>query len=248
MKTFRADLHIHTLLSPCGSLDNTPTTIINRAKEKQLDIIGITDHNCGLQSFLVKELGEKAGIFVMMGMEITSKEEAHCLAFFEKKSVVNEFSNFIYDHILPIHNDPDRFGYQVVIDKDEDVINEIDKLLISATDLDIDRLEHEVHQRNGLFIPAHIERPRFSLTSQLGFVPPDMNVDGFEISRHTNLNEILTQYPYLKNYAFIQSSDAHYPEDIGKTYTEFEMEAASFDEIRLALKKENGRNVSPHRK
>lgn len=247
MKTFRADLHIHTLLSPCGSLDNTPATIIERAKEEKLNIIGITDHNSGLQSFLVKELGEKAGIFVMMGMEVTSKEEAHCLAFFEKKSTVVEFSNFLYDRILPIHNDPDKFGYQVVIDKDDDIINEIDKLLISATDLDIDQLEHEVHKRDGLFIPAHIERPCFSLTSQLGFVPPDMNVDAFEISRHITLSQILTQYPYLKKYSFIQSSDAHYPEDIGKVYAEFIMEEASFSEIRKALKGEDGRSVKPLR-
>jgi 3',5'-nucleoside bisphosphate phosphatase len=82
MKTFRADLHIHTVLSPCGDLDMSPGNIVSEAVNKGLDIIGITDHNTTRHCNLIKRMAEEKGIFVMQGAEITTKEEVHCLAFF----------------------------------------------------------------------------------------------------------------------------------------------------------------------
>ena len=75
MQPFKADLHLHTVLSPCGDLEMSPTNIIAKAKEKGLDCIAITDHNCTLHAKLAKEIGKENGIFVIMGAEITSKEE-----------------------------------------------------------------------------------------------------------------------------------------------------------------------------
>ncbi len=42
MQVFSADLHIHTVISPCGDLDMSPIRIIERVLERKLDIIGIT--------------------------------------------------------------------------------------------------------------------------------------------------------------------------------------------------------------
>ena len=42
---FKADLHIHTVLSPCGDLEMSPTAIVDRALERGLDMIAISDHN-----------------------------------------------------------------------------------------------------------------------------------------------------------------------------------------------------------
>ena len=33
MKTFRADLHIHTVLSPCGDLNMSPKNIVRKAHQ-----------------------------------------------------------------------------------------------------------------------------------------------------------------------------------------------------------------------
>jgi len=41
----RVDLHIHSCLSPCAHLLNTPGNIIKRAVKLGLDCIAITDHN-----------------------------------------------------------------------------------------------------------------------------------------------------------------------------------------------------------
>ncbi|MDX9771348.1 MAG: PHP domain-containing protein, partial [Tenuifilaceae bacterium] len=48
MQTYRADLHIHTVLSPCGDLDMSPRNIVELAKARNLDIIAVTDHNSTL--------------------------------------------------------------------------------------------------------------------------------------------------------------------------------------------------------
>ncbi|MDR0363902.1 MAG: PHP domain-containing protein [Bacteroidales bacterium] len=245
MKIFRADLHNHTLLSPCGSLENTPRLIIETVKSKGLNIIGITDHNSTMQAPLVKRLGKEAGIFVMCGAEVTTKEEAHCLAFFEDEDTLLEFGDFIYERILNIPNDPNKFGYQVLIDENEDILDQPEKLLISATDLSLDDLEREVHKRNGIFIPAHVDRHTFSLVSQLGFIPFDLNYDALELSKYTTREQFVAQFPYLEQATFIQSSDAHYPEDLAAVYTEFYMKEPTFQEILLALKGVDGRYAKP---
>ena len=62
MRLFKADLHIHTLLSPCGDLDMTPDEIVRLAKKCGLDIIGITDHNSTKHGKLAREYGRQAGV------------------------------------------------------------------------------------------------------------------------------------------------------------------------------------------
>ena len=41
LKPFWVDLHIHTLLSPCGELEMGAPEIVERAREAGLDVIGI---------------------------------------------------------------------------------------------------------------------------------------------------------------------------------------------------------------
>ena len=45
MHKFKADLHIHSCLSPCGSLEMSPMEILKKSSEAGLDIIALTDHN-----------------------------------------------------------------------------------------------------------------------------------------------------------------------------------------------------------
>ena len=73
MKKFNADLHIHTVLSPCADLEMSPRNIVNRASEQNISIIGICDHNSTLQCASVKTLAGKKGVVTMMGAEVTSQ-------------------------------------------------------------------------------------------------------------------------------------------------------------------------------
>ncbi len=243
MKLFRADLHTHTVLSPCGDLEMSPVNIIKRAKEKKIDIIGITDHNSTKQCAVLKEVGDEFGVFVIKGAEITTKEEVHCLTFFENDNQLFEFQKFIDAHITDIKNDVNRFGYQCLVDKYDNILEQEENLLISALDVGISEVEKKVHQLQGLFIPAHIDRVNNSILANLGFLPPDLEVDALEISKNVKYSDFIERNMYLKGKTFIQSSDAHYIDDIAKVYSLFEIEEISFQEIRMALKCENNRKV-----
>lgn len=244
LKPFTGDLHIHTLLSPCGDLEMSPANIVAVAKNRKLDIIAITDHNSTRHCKLVSELASGKDIFVLCGAEVTSREEAHCLAFLPDFETLDIFQNYLDEHLGNILNDVDKFGYQVQVDKDENIIYEEEKLLISAIDQSVEEIEKRVHDLNGIFIPAHVNRSMFSLISQLGFIPDDLNYDAIEISKHITRESFLKQHPYLSSKTFIQNSDAHFIENIGETSTNFHLERVSFEEIRMALQNKNGRFVS----
>lgn len=93
MNLYRADLHIHTCLSPCGSLDMSPTVIVETALARGLDIIAITDHNTTLQCPEIQSLGAEAGLTVLAGAEVCTREEAHCIALSEVMKPVPLSSN-----------------------------------------------------------------------------------------------------------------------------------------------------------
>ncbi len=243
MTIYRADLHIHTVLSPCGDLEMSPRSIIAQAKERGMAIIGISDHNSTLQSNLVYQLAQQEGILVLRGAEVTTKEEVHCLCFFEHDEELEKFQQLLENRLPNIPNNVDVFGYQVVVNEDDEILQEVEPLLISATSISIEELEGEAHRMNGIFIPAHINKSQNSVLSQLGFLPPDLRVDALELSRHVTVDAFLQKNKYLAKYPFIQSSDAHLLPDVGKVYTELQMESLSFAEVRMALHGENGRAI-----
>ncbi len=233
---FRADLHIHTLLSPCGSLEMNPARIISEAKKRGLDIIGITDHNTTRQCREVVRIGDEVGVKVFCGVEITTQEEAHCLAFFENFEKLDAFQVYLDAHLSNIKNVPDKFGDQVWVDENEMIAGEETRLLISALDQSVGDIEKEVHKLNGLFIAAHIDRPSYSLISQLEFIPVDLKLDGVELTDISRREMIIKTYSLPKNLAVITSSDAHHPEQIGTKPIELLMEEATFEELRKSLR------------
>lgn len=243
MKTFRADLHIHTLLSPCGDLEMSPANIVRTAKRLKIDIIGITDHNSTRHCALTTKLASEEGITVLTGAEVTTKEEVHCLAFFETDEQLSAFQIFIDEKLPAIRNNPAKFGDQVVIDENEVIVDEPQFLLISALNIGFDDMAKTVHRLGGLFIPAHVDRPSFSLISQLGFIPADHDADAFEISRSSDPSGFRRKHNVPEEFPLIKSSDAHFLKDIGRACTEFMLDEATFSEIRLALKKKDGRKV-----
>ena len=235
---FKADLHIHSVLSPCGDIDMSPSAIVAAAKERGMDIIGLTDHNSTLNADVTRRLGEKAGLHVLMGAEVTTKEEVHCLGFMPTVEKLAEFQAFLDSRVVWFENDVDKFGYQLVVDEDENVLEQVPHLLINALDLPLMELQQKVYELGGLFIPAHVDRPSFSLSSQLGFVPEGLRFHAMELSYHCRKSgyKFLKDCPWFSSYNFIQSSDAHYVGDIAKIYSVLEMPSFSFDNFREALR------------
>ncbi len=243
MKTFRTDLHIHTLLSPCGDLEMSPANIVSLAGQRGLDIIGITDHNTTKQCELVWKLAQKTNLTVFSGCEMTSREEVHCLGLFEDFDALRVFQDYLNQHLTIIPHNAALFGYQVLIDEDENILEELENYLGASLDVSIEEIERKVHELSGIFIPAHIDRPRNSLFSQLGFFPPELKVDALQISKLAEEVTIREKYKISQDITIVKFSDTHFPSDLGKIYTNFEMESPIFSEIKMALAHENGRKV-----
>ena len=203
------DLHIHSCLSPCGDMDMTPNNIVNMCKLKGLDMIAVTDHNTAKQLPVIKKVADYVGVALLPGLEVTTKEEAHMLAYFRTVDEAVDFSEYIYPHLPPIKNKPKLFGVQAYMDEDDEIIAEEERLLITALDLSIDELFGEITKRGGLAIPAHINRGANGLLQALGFVPAELPFKALEVTKGLPL-----PHKGLPDVKHLHSSDAHYLENI----------------------------------
>ncbi len=203
------DLHIHSALSPCGDEDMTPNNIVNMAYIKGLDIIAVTDHNSAKNARAVMEAG-KGVIKVVPGMEVTTAEEVHTLCLFPDIDSAEDMGEYVRSKMTGIKNDPRIFGRQLIMNAQDEIVGEEDLLLVNAVDMDIYEVSSETKKRGGLFIPAHIDKSSYSVTANLGFLPPDLYVDGLEITQR-GLSEYKEKYP---QHGVITDSDAHYLENI----------------------------------
>ncbi|MHC4331195.1 MAG: PHP domain-containing protein [Planctomycetota bacterium] len=235
MRKVRADLHVHTCLSPCADIQMLAPAIVERAKRAGLDMIGICDHNSAENAAAVAKAGARAGLAVIPGMEVTSSEEVHILGLFDSEADLMDLQDTIYQN-LPGENSEEAFGPQLVADEWGNVVEKNHRLLIGATTLTVDQVVDAIHRQSGLAIASHVDRERFSLIGQLGFIPEGLELDALEVSDPSRTGE---EY----GYPVITSSDAHFLEDVGKSFTSFELEDASLSEIGKALRHELGRRI-----
>ncbi|MBU1486821.1 PHP domain-containing protein [bacterium] len=242
LKEYRCDLHIHTCLSPCADPGMVPGLVIKKARARGFSAIAVSDHNSAENTRAFKKAGEREGLKVLGGMEITTREEVHILALFDRDEDLFKLQDIIYDN-LPGLNDEEAFGRQIVIDEDDQPIKINDRFLIGATLLSLEEIVDTVHRLSGIAIASHIDREGFGIIDQLGFIPPGLNLDGLEISPKIALARAREDYADLDRFELITSSDAHYLDDIGKCSTSFLIEGVSVEEIRKALFKEDGRRV-----
>ena len=235
------DLHIHTCLSPCAQSDMLPTTIIKQARDKNVDVVGICDHNSAENVLAVRKAGEKEGVQVLGGMEISSSEEVHILAFFDDDGALLEMQNIVYEN-LSGENDEKYFGEQLIVDEYDKIIGSTNKLLIGSTSLGIDRIVELVHSLGGLAVASHVDRDSFSIIAQLGFIPKELPLDALELSWRCELSEVNNYESY--GLPLVKSSDAHFLSDIGKAVTTFSLSAPSFSEVVMAFQNVEGRTVN----
>ncbi|MDH6311868.1 putative metal-dependent phosphoesterase TrpH [Parabacteroides sp. PFB2-10] len=240
MTQYKVDLHIHTCLSPCGSLEMSPSRIVDRAIEQGLSAIAITDHNATQQYPAIRELGEERGLVVFPGVEVATREEVHCVVLFPSDDVRVEFQAYIDRYLPHIPNNPERMGDQVWVNRNQEIEGEIPWSLISGIDQSINEVATYAKQQDCLFIPAHIERPSYSLISQLGFIDPTLLVDALEYNNQERFDSLIGKNNYLKHYVSFTASDAHFPSQIGERPSFLEADSLSFDSLRKACRKDNG--------
>jgi PHP family Zn ribbon phosphoesterase len=244
LRRIKADLHVHTCLSPCAGLDMSPREVVNAAIRKGLELIGVCDHNSAENVLAVKKAGARNGLMVLGGMEVTSAEEAHILTFFDDDDDLLGFQEFIYRHLAG-RNDEHAFGLQVIADDEDGVTGFCDRLLIGATSLPAEEIAEAARSGKGesLVIAAHVDREAFSMIGQLGFIPPRLALDGVEVSQHMTIAQARERFPDCVKYPVVTGSDAHHPEDVGSRYTCFTIEDGSIAEIKRALGGRDGRKA-----
>ncbi len=203
MKDYAVDLHIHSCLSPCGDELMTPNNIGKMSLLKGLDLIAVTDHNTAGNLPAVQKVCREIGLNLLPGLEVTTREEVHLLAYFKTVGEALAFSDYIYPHLPPIKNRPEFFGPQQVMNDADEVTGEEEKLLLSALDLSIDLLASRILEMGGLPVPAHINRGGNGLLNALGFLPPGANYAALEIVRG------LPCPPLPGTFRRLHSSDAH---------------------------------------
>jgi PHP family Zn ribbon phosphoesterase len=244
LKKFACDLHIHTCLSPCADDDMTPINIINMAELIGLDIIAITDHNScrNLEAAYEASAGHK--IFVIPGMEVTTKEDIHIICLLPDIKRAMELEKIVYDALPREENSEEVFGRQLIVGARGEVIDIENRLLLGSTTLSIDELFIAVHELCGLFIPAHVDRPNYSIISSLGFIPPEMDIPVVEISKNVSTEKALQEISSIHRRNIIQSSDAHSLGDLLERQTFLYIEEFDFEEIKKAFYSLDGRKVT----
>lgn len=242
MKTFRADLHVHTVLSPCAEVEMIPPLIVQEALERHIDIIAITDHNASANVRAVQKAADGTGLTVLPGMEVQSHEDIHLLCLFASLADLETWQHQV-DLSLPEELNPaDHLGEQFVVDEQGEFVRSEPRLLLTATEFSIEEIIEHVNHLSGIVIPAHVDRTAYGLFPTLGFLADWWHFPALEISRHIKPEILHEKFPTSKNHPLIQSGDVHRLDEFLGT-TSFDLEAPTLQEIRKALLGEDQHNV-----
>jgi len=222
-------------------LDMYPSAIVEKTIAENIDIIGICDHNSSENAEYVIKAAEGRPLVVFPGMEITTSEEAHVVALFEKIDELYGLQELIYASLSGMNRE-EIFGCQPIVNELDEVEGFNDRLLIGSTSLSLYETVEAIHSFNGAAIAAHIDRESFSVLGQLGFIPSDCRFNALEISR-ISAKEARIQYPEFSSYSFVTSSDAHFIIDIGTKPSTIHMQEPTVPELKMALRNLEGRCI-----
>ncbi len=242
LRLFVADLHIHSVLSPCAQREMLPQCIILEALEKKIDIIALCDHNACDNVEVAVSLGARFGVWVIPGIEVETKEEIHLLGYFPTVTMLSRFTQELQRFLPRLPLREEIWGEEWVVNEEGTIVEKKDHLLVCPIHLTLEETHALVVSHGGIPVPAHVDRKSYSLFSQLGFIPPQLAIKVVEISPATSREEVLHRgfSPALQ---YLCSSDAHSLEEIGQGVTHFAMRGMGWREFILALYGRDGRKI-----
>ena len=198
----------------------SPQLILEQAVQKELNLISITDHNTVQHSILACKLSEDTPIRVIPGVELTSREEVHLLAYFPNTEALLKMEKEIDNYLPGKKNNSKVFGNQLYYDLKGEIIGIDDVLRQVALDIGLDNLIDFIHSIEGIAVPAHIDKDRFSLLSQLGFLDQKADYDAVEVSKFKWRKDKFQLGDTWDGFPVIAGSDSHGAEDIGLFFME----------------------------
>ena len=225
MPALRADLHVHTVLSACADTEMIPPLLIARCRELGLHLIGVADHNSAGNGASAIEAAADSGITVKPGLEVESKESVHLLCLFDHVQQALEMQALVYAHLpsLPQASRTSSFGQQFLVDREGGLVACEQQPLFMATDFSAAEIVSAARERGALVLAAHADRRAHGLLAVLGFVPPDLALDGLECG------------PGALVAGRVASSDAHRLDEVGSRYTVFDAESTTVEHLRTCL-------------
>ncbi len=198
----------------------SPQLILEQAVQKELNLISVTDHNTAQHSILACKLSENMPIRVIPGVELTSREEVHLLAYFPNIEAILKMKKEIDNYLPGKRNNSRVFGNQLYYDLKGEIIGIDDTLRQVALNIGLDNLVNLVNSIEGIAVPAHIDKDRFSLLSQLGFLDRGADYDAVEISKFKWRKRKFQLGDTWDGFPVIAGSDSHGVEDIGLFFME----------------------------
>jgi predicted metal-dependent phosphoesterase TrpH len=222
-----------------------PRAVVERARATGLDIIAVTDHNSTENAGTVAEAAAGTGLVVLPGLELATEEEAHILGLFEAGTDLGPLLAVVYENLPDVPSKRSFVKDQVIVDAEDGVTGFNPHCLIGATRLTVYEAVGLIHKHGGLAVASHIDREAFSIISQLGFIPPDLELDAVEVSPLMTYAQARATFGPRTAHPLVRFSDAHRPEEIGRAAMEFLLARPSLEEIRKALAGREGREVHP---
>jgi PHP family Zn ribbon phosphoesterase len=242
-RQIRADLHIHTCLSPCGELAMSPRAVVERARAAGLDLIAVTDHNTIENAAAVIESARDTELAVFPGIELTTSEEVHLLGLFDPGADLGPFQAAVYRNLPDVQSKKKFVKDQVLVDAEDYVTGFSPRCLFGATLYSVHDAVGLIHGHGGLAIACHVDRESFSIVSQLGFIPPGLALEAVEVSPRMTVAEAQEALGPFDPIPMVRFSDAHQPDEIGRVATVFLAASPTLEEIRKALAGEDGRRI-----
>lgn len=194
--------------------------------EKNIDIISITDHNTARN--VAAFINFCKGKIVVPGIEIHTMEDVHVLGYFSNIEDCLAVSKIVEENITPFPYDPEKFGYQLVINESEEFVDTIDFYLGFPTNLTIDDTIEIINNHNGIPVFAHVDR-KFGVIYQLGMIPKGTNV--IEVRKKETFLEFKN-----KGFVILSSSDAHQPDEVGSRKVYLPSEVGNTTDVLSAIR------------
>ena len=201
------DLHMHSCLSPCGADDMTPNNLVNMAALAGLQVIAVSDHNTTRNVPAAMAVGQQVGVLVVPAMELTTKEDIHVLCLLPDPDTAEDFRKYVYQRLPQRKNRPKAFGYQYVMDENDEILEEETQILNFGSSIGIYETKKLLEDYHGLAIPAHIDRASYSLIGVMGNVDKDLGFRVYETTPECDREALMAQYGFSGG--FISDSDAH---------------------------------------
>jgi len=166
---FKCDLHLHTPASKCFEDKTvTPEQWIEKAIDKGLNCVAVTDHNTGEWIERIKLAAQDKSLIVFPGVEITcDTSKVHLLILFD----TNKTSSDVNDFIIRCGIDRAKLADQT-----------------ASTTENIFQIAQKAHEHGAIVIPAHIDE--FNGLSQISFD----NLDRFFELPYINAAQIIHKY------------------------------------------------------